>query len=203
MQPLSFSKKFDNCFELICKMRSCRISKIVAVLLMGISGLFCGCCSSQKPPTVKNLDAQKYMGIWYEIARIETPFQRGKFNSKALYSLRKDGRIDIVNSAENSKGEISSARAVAYAPNANDVAQLRVSFFWPFYSDYLVLFVDNDYQNALVGGSSKNYLWILSRSQEIAPEKLKEILQYAKSLGYDTSKLLFNSELKKFKKLVN
>ena len=169
-----------------------KITTIIALIFSAILG---SCCSAEKPATVKNFNPQKYMGTWFEIARLQTSFQKGKFNSKAEYTLLDDNRIKILNSAENSKGESTSAKAIAYAPDKTDFSKLRVSFFWPFYSDYLVLYVDKDYTTALVGGAGKRYLWILSRTQNIDEIKLKEILQLAKSLGYDTSKLLFNSEL--------
>ena len=154
----------------------------------------CGTFSA-KVETAKNVDLNRYMGIWHEIARLDTPFQRGKFNSKAEYSLSADGSVLIKNSAEDKDGKRSSVSARAYAPHSNDFSKLRVSFFRPFYSDYLILEIDPNYQWALVGGSGKKYLWILARAKTLDSETLNKIIMLAQKRGYDTSKLLFNSDL--------
>ena len=149
---------------------------------------------SPKVETARNVDIKRYMGTWHEIARLDTPFQRGKFNSKAEYKLLPDGSVSIVNSAEDIDGRKTSASARAYAPDSADFSKLRVSFFRPFYSDYFILELDPGYQWALVGGGKK-YLWILSRTETLDAETLNKIIMLAQKRGYDTSKLLFNSEL--------
>ncbi|MBR4598048.1 MAG: lipocalin family protein [Opitutales bacterium] len=151
---------------------------------------------SPKVETAKNVDINKYMGTWFEIARLETPFQRGKFNSKAEYKLSGDGSVSILNSAEDKDGRKSFASARAYAPDSDDFSKLRVSFFRPFYTDYFILEIDPDYQWALVGGGGgKKYLWILSRTPELDDATLNKIITLAQSRGYDTTKLLYNSAL--------
>ncbi len=147
--------------------------------------------------TAKNIDIKKYMGTWFEIARIETPFQRGKYNSMAVYKLNPDKTVSIENSATTKNGKRTTAKATAYVPNPEDSSKLRVSFFRPFYSDYWILDIDTDYQWALVGTPSKKYLWILSRRQSIDDATLIYILNSANSRGFDVSKLIYNINLSK------
>ena len=136
------------------------------------------------------------MGKWYEIARIETSFQRGKFDSQADYVLLDDGTVSITNSAIDKYGNRTKATAKGYAPDPNNPSKLRISFFRPFYADYLILALDPNYQWALVGGSGKDYLWILSRTPTLPKDTINQIIETAKKLKFDTSKLMFNSKLK-------
>lgn len=174
-----------------------KVSNLLKTVIFGLFGAFgVSCVSSESVPTAKNIDIDKYCGLWYEIARFDTRFQRGKYDSQAVYEKLDDGRIRIVNSAKNSDGERSSVEGIAYAPNTGDYSKLRVSFFFPFYGDYYILDVPPDYSWSIVGGASKDFLWILSRTPELPEDELSKILSKARSFGYDTSMLLFNSNLR-------
>jgi len=155
------------------------------------------CTTTYDMPTAKNIDINKYMGKWIEIARIETPFQKGKFDSIAEYNLNADNTVSIKNSATSANGKRTTATAVAYIPDLKDHSKLRVSFFRPFYSDYWILEVEPNYKWALVGTPDKKYLWILSRTDNLDDISLMHILTTAKMRGFDTSKLLYNINLKK------
>ena len=176
------------------------ISIIFLTLVFIFSTILYACVSCSNMKTADNVQLNKYMGKWFEIARIDTPFQRGKFDSQAEYKLNKDGTVQITNSAISEHGEQTSAKAVGYVPDSNNMAKLRVSFFRPFYSDYWILEVDKYYQWALVGTPNKKYMWILSRTPNIKDVDLMHILTTAKLLGFDTSKLLYNKNLKKLSK---
>jgi lipocalin len=147
-----------------------------------------GCRSTRQSvdlAPVTNVDLPRYLGQWYEIARFEHWFERGMTHTKANYTMRDDGGIQVVNTGlKDGKVKTSTGRAKL----TNQQGLLRVSFFWPFYGDYRILWLD-DYQHALVGSGSSEYLWILSRTPTIDSSIKNIILTEARSRGYDTEKL--------------
>nr|WP_320020530.1 lipocalin family protein [uncultured Draconibacterium sp.] len=171
-------------------------SVLLILLSVIISGLFTG-CSGQKQmidnSVVKELDLQKYLGTWYEIARYDHRFERNLVGVTANYSMRPDGKIKVVNSGYKNTldGEYSEAIGKAKIPDPeNEPAKLKVSFFWIFYGDYYVLELDKDYQWAVIGSSTDKYLWILSRTPQMAPEIYTDLLKRIADRGYDTSALI-------------
>jgi apolipoprotein D and lipocalin family protein len=137
---------------------------------------------------VKDLDQSRYLGGWYEIARFDHRFERGLEESKALYTLREDGKIDVTNTGvKNGQPKVAQGKA----RTTDNPALLRVSFFGPFYADYRVMMLDPDYQYALVGGKSAKYLWILSRTPQLEESVKQAILAEATRRGYDVSKLIW------------
>jgi len=153
--------------------------------------------TTTKPVAVDAIDINKYVGKWYEIAHLPMFFQRNCIaNTTATYSINADKTVGVLNSCTNKKGEVISSEGVAYPQNEGN-SKLEVSFLpsglrWiPFTKgDYWVLRVDPDYQVALVGGPSTEYLWILSRSPQIDQATYNSYLQTAKHYGYDVSKLI-------------
>ena len=137
---------------------------------------------------VTDFDLDRYLGNWYEIARFDHRFERGMEHTQASYILREDGKVDVLNSGLKD-GEPSEAKGVAKLTDTP--GRLRVSFWGPFYSDYRVMLLDDDYQYALVGGGSDDYLWILSRTPQISGEVKNKILAEAQKRGYDTDKLIW------------
>jgi len=139
---------------------------------------------------VKPLNIKKYMGKWYEIARIDYLYERGLTNTTADYSINKDGSISVLNRGFSpKKGEFVEAHGKAEFAGSTDEGKLKVSFFGPISSGYNVIKIDAGYNYALVAGEDFNHLWILSRKPTI-PEKVKEMfLQLAEHYGYDTSRL--------------
>lgn len=170
---------------------------IPSLLALSIIAYFAVSCSSKKPladkSVVPELDIQRYLGKWYEIARYDHSFERGMIGVTAEYSMRDDGKIKVVNSGYKNgfKGNRSEAVGKAKIPDpVNEPAKLKVSFFWFFYGDYFVLDLDKDYQWALVGSSSDKYLWILSRSPQMPDLLYDELLDKLRKRGYDVSKLI-------------
>ncbi len=165
------------------------------LLMMAL--LFFGCTSnSQKMPvdvtTVKKLEVEKYMGTWYEIARFDHRFEHRLTGVTATYSLLPNGKIQVVNAGykDSLQGKYTSANAKAKLPNPAEPGKLKV-YFVPFFgADYFVLDLDPDYQWALVGSSSPNYLWILSRNKDMDTETYQMLLNKLKARGYAIEQLI-------------
>ena len=132
------------------------------------------------------IDLNKYVGKWYEIARIPADFEPDMTNVVAEYSLLDNGNIQVVNSGYIN-GEFREIVGFAKTTNRDDL--LRVSFFPGIYSDYKILAIDVDYQLALIGGNNKNYLWILSRYPKIKKNIYDYFVNIAKEKGFNINKL--------------
>ena len=140
---------------------------------------------------VSDFDLSRYLGVWYEIARFNHSFERDLSNVMAEYLLRDDGMVEVINSGWK-KGKYKVANGKARQPDPDtDPAHLEVSFFLFFYSDYNVMMLGDDYQVALVGSRSPEYLWILARTPDINDEILGAMLEEAERRGYDTGKLIW------------
>jgi apolipoprotein D and lipocalin family protein len=165
------------------------IKSILVFVWLLLSGCV-GIPENVKPVTA--FDVSRYLGKWYEIARLDHSFERGLTDISAEYSKREDGSIKVVNrgySAENK--EWKEAEGWAYFVENPDTAYLKVSFWRPFYGSYIVFDLDKDYQYSLVSGPDKSYFWLLSRTPKI-DESLKSVLiKKAEQLGFDTRNLIY------------
>ena len=162
-------------------------------LLVLVTFLFFTACSSKNPPlnTVEKVDLNKYLGKWYEIARYEHSFEENCKNVSATYSLTKDDKIKVINRCTDiTTNEKSKATGIAYSTNKAN-SKLKVSFFRPFYGDYWILMLADDYSYAVVGSPSREYLWILSRDKNIDPKIKNMILGKLPKLGFPTKKLIW------------
>jgi apolipoprotein D and lipocalin family protein len=170
------------------------------VLIICIAGtIFLDSCKSQNPSpminnsTVKHLDLNRYLGVWYEAGRFPTRFEKNMVAVTATYSLRPDGKIKVVNQGRlgSLDGKLKIADGKAKIPDMKDPGKLKVSFFLFFYADYYVMELDEvNYQWALVGSSSPDYLWILSRTPHLPEELYSMIVGKAAARGYDTHKII-------------
>jgi apolipoprotein D and lipocalin family protein len=140
---------------------------------------------------VQKVDINRYLGTWYEIARYEHFFEKDCKNVSANYSMLDEQTIKVVNRCTNMlTNEKKEAIGRAYATDDTN-SKLKVSFFRPFYGDYWVMILDDNYDYVVVGTPSREYLWILAR-KPILDEKIKnEILQKLPTLGFDASKLIW------------
>ena len=157
----------------------------LAVLLAGCQP------ATSEIAAVTGFDPAKYMGAWYELARLPHSFERGLDYVKAEYTQLENGMIQVVNSGvRNGEGRRIVGKAKLKDPQEKPLrGELRVSFFGPFYSDYRIIELAPDYSYAVVTGSRKNYLWILSRQPAMPEEKLKEIVGRLAGQGFDTARL--------------
>jgi len=139
------------------------------------------------PPleTVPQVDLQRYLGRWYEIARYPNRFQQGCQESRADYSLRKDGDIEVLNSCRDTdSGAVRQAKGRAWVVDSASNAKLKVSFFWPFRGDYWIIELGTDYEYVVVGTPDRKYFWILSRSPQMSDELYGQLLKRAEQQGF-------------------
>ncbi len=143
--------------------------------------------------TVAHVDLDRYAGRWYEIARLPTRFERGMSHVTAEYSRQPDGSVQVLNSGRRT-GKLKTATGRATVADATTNAKLEVSFFWPFKGDYWVLELAPDYEWALIGEPSREYLWILSRQPRLHPEVVRNLVARARLDGFPTDSLLFTRQ---------
>ena len=170
-------------------MRNIRLLLILSFLFL----LSCTKTNSQMidQTTVKTFDLNRYLGTWYEIARFSHSFEKNLVGVTATYSLRDDGKIEVLNQGFKNTldGERSKAVGKAKIPNKLEPGKLKVSFFWIFYADYNVLELDENYQYAMIGSSSDKYFWILCRTPQMEPAVYEMLLGKARKRGYNLDKL--------------
>nr|WP_321409059.1 lipocalin family protein [uncultured Carboxylicivirga sp.] len=153
--------------------------------------LVSSCSSNEDLPTVKDVDLTKYQGTWYEIARLPNRFEKGLKCVTANYTPDEDGTIKVINKGINTEDQSKSETAIGKAkvPDAQFPGQIKVSFFGPFYGDYYIIDLDENYHYALVGDPSRKYLWILSRTPKIDNEIYNSLITKAEKLGFNVSEL--------------
>ena len=142
---------------------------------------------------VSNFDTTRYLGNWYETARIEHSFERGLSHVTADYSVRQDGGLKVLNRGyKDADAAWKEAEGKAYFVDKKDVGYLKVSFFGPFYGSYIVFDLDQqNYSYSMISGPDKSYLWLLSRTPTMDPALQQRLVEKARGLGFDTSKLIY------------
>jgi|SRR6056300_35650 apolipoprotein D and lipocalin family protein len=149
--------------------------------------LLTSCKTTQELKTVDYVDLERYQGKWYEITKIPNRFEKNLIYVTANYTLKENGKIKVLNDGYNTKkGKYEKAVGEA---KVNGPGQLGVSFFKPFYGDYYIMELDEDYQWVLVGSPSRDYLWILARTPQISEELITELSKRAENAGFDISRL--------------
>ncbi len=172
-------------------MKKLFMKTLFLALLITISG-----CSTAPPDGVKSVspfDVNRYLGQWYEIARLDHSFERGLSEVSATYTLQADGSLEVLNKgydAKRDKWKSATGRAVFTGPQ--NQGSLKVSFFGPFYGGYHVIALDQmGYQWAMISGPDKDYLWILARSKTIGPGLGEALIKQATDLGFATQNLIW------------
>lgn len=141
---------------------------------------------------VSGFELNRYLGTWYEIARLDHRFERGLSNVTATYSLRDDGGVRVINRGYDAEdGEWNEAEGKAYFVGDEDTGQLKVSFFGPFYGGYNIIELDKEgYRYSMVAGPDRSYLWILSREPDLDDAVLERLLAKAGELGFPLGELI-------------
>ncbi|MCW4030382.1 MAG: lipocalin family protein [Candidatus Bathyarchaeota archaeon] len=138
---------------------------------------------------VSHVDLNRYLGKWYEIAHLPARFQEGCQNTTATYTLRKDGSISVLNQCtRNGKSKLAKGKAKVVDKTTN--ANLKVTFFWPFYGDYWIINLGSGYEYAVVGTPDRRYLWILCRTPTMDEKLYTQLTDWAKTKGFDVSELI-------------
>ena len=165
------------------------------MLLVAFILLCAGCTGAPDGvQPVSGFELDRYLGTWYEIARLDHRFERGLTDVTATYSMRDDGGVKVVNRGYRSdEAEWDEAIGKAYFVGDADIGQLKVSFFGPFYGGYNIVELDQNYQYALVVGPNRDYLWILARSPKLDEAIVNALVERAESLEFATDELIFVS----------
>lgn len=164
----------------------------LCVMLSAVLSVACSVSPPKDVKVVNNFDSQRYLGTWYEIARLDHRFERGLEQVTANYTPREDGGLQVINRGFNTqKQQWQESTGKAYFIGSPQVAALKVSFFGPFYGGYNVIELDTDYRYALVCGPNRDYLWILSRTPELDAATRDRLLQTAKNNGFAIDKLIW------------
>lgn len=158
----------------------------LALLALGCTGM------PESVQPVKDFELNRYLGKWYEIARLDHSFERGLDNVSASYSMNEDGSVKVINRGwDIEEMRWSEAEGKAKFVEAANIGHLKVSFFGPFYGSYVVYYLEPDYSVALVSGYNSNYFWILSRTPELEPDQLDRYVQLASDAGFAIDELIF------------
>lgn len=161
------------------------VSLVSLASLAGCAGLPAGTTA------VDDFSLDRYLGQWYEIARLDHGFERGLDCVTASYSRRDDGGVRVINRGVNLQtAEISRAEGRGYFVDGPDTARLKVSFFGPFYGGYNVLALDDDYRHALVAGSDRGYLWLLARTPTVSDAVRQRMIDRARTLDFPVDELI-------------
>lgn len=141
---------------------------------------------------VDNFELSRYLGQWYEIARLDHSFERGLSDISATYSLRDDGGVRVLNKGYSDEmQDWKTAEGKAYFVEDSDTGHLKVSFFGPFYGSYVVFNLDENYEHAFITSYNKDYLWYLSRTPEVSKQSKQNFVEAARSKGFDVDALIW------------
>lgn len=170
--------------------RTVPLWRLVLLLLIGCLAGCTGIPDGIQP--VRGFELDRYLGKWYEIARLDHSFERGLQQVSAEYSLGDGGRVQVINRGYDLEDGWQSAQGKAHFVGPADVAHLKVSFFGPFYGSYIVFELDEqDYQYAFVAGNTKSYLWLLARTPTVSPQLRERFVRRAAELGFASEELIF------------
>jgi apolipoprotein D and lipocalin family protein len=162
------------------------------ILIMVAPMLFSSLMAQKNLPVVSSVDLNKYTGTWYEIARLPFSYESKLKCNTATYSLREDGRISVLNKGHyiSNPEKTNTANGIAFVPDKNFPAKLKVQFFWPFRGNYWIMYLDSDYKYVMIGEPSLKYLWILAREKKLDEAILQMLLSKASDAGYNLSNLI-------------
>ena len=164
---------------------------VVTVLLLTLLlHSFIGCNDPMKPiPTVKQVDLPRFMGDWYVIANIPTFLEKGAHNAVESYALTADGRIATTFSfnADSFAGKRKQYNPTGFVVDTQSYASWDMQFLWPFKAEYKIIYLDEHYQQTIIGRSQRDYLWIMARQPVLSEADYQKLLGFAAEQGYDAS----------------
>jgi len=163
------------------------------LLVMVLMAVLTGCTGMPDGVSpVDQFELPRYLGKWYEVARLDHSFERGLSDVSASYSMREDGGVKVLNRGFSATEQSwSEAEGKAYFVGEPDQAHLKVSFFGPFYGSYVVFELDPDYQHAFISGNTHGYLWLLARTPEVDEAVRERFIQRADALGFAVEELIW------------
>jgi apolipoprotein D and lipocalin family protein len=169
------------------------LTRLIALLMVAVAvaGAARAAESTEALIPVSDFKLNRYLGTWYEIARLPHRFEKGLTRVTATYEINPDGSIRVLNRGfKTAKNKWAQAEGKAWVPDQAVPARLKVRFFWPFSAEYKVIRLGTEYQWAVVTSSKKNYLWILSREPVMDEALYESLVQYVRGNGFDVSKLI-------------
>lgn len=168
-----------------------RIVHLPAVIGLCSALLLVACASPRPMPAVPQLDLARFMGDWYVIATIPSRIERDAYNAVESYSLRPDGRIQTHYRQRKGAfdGKLKTMEPVGTVRPGTGNAIWGMQFIWPIKAEYVVAWLDADYQHVIVGRSKRDYVWVMSRSPTVSEAQYREFEKQVAALGYDTAKL--------------
>ena len=172
------------------------IANLVVIIVLAATFFACGTEVDRKSEleVVGAVDLSRYAGRWYEIARLPNRFEKKCADSvTATYSLRSDGKVDVVNRCRKANGEYTTAKGKARIVDKKTNAKLKVTFFWPFSGDYWILDLGPNYEYAVVGAPNRDYLWILSRTPQLDEQLYQSLLEKMAARGFETGRMIRTS----------
>lgn len=188
-----------------CKKCGCHNKQVKKDVLLGLltvaavggAAYYINKKRKEKPlPVADYIDIERYMGTWYEIARLPQCYEKNTKNNAAHYTLNEKGYVEVMNTAveiNNGKSKNVSVKGKAFIMDTATNAKLKVSFFPPICSKYWILAVDQDYQWAVVGHPDRDSFWILSRERNLEIKLLSKLLSMAYDLDFDIENLIFTN----------
>ncbi len=170
--------------------RKCTAAGRIALVAMS---LLLAACAAKGPEmeTVDHVDLERFMGDWYVIANIPTFLEEGAHNAVETYSLNEDGTIDttFVFHDGGFDGELKEFNPKGFVLDEESNAHWGMRFLWPIKSDYRIVYLDDDYEQTIIARQKRDYVWIMARTPQIPDSDYRDLVDYAGSIGYDTSKI--------------
>ena len=150
-----------------------------------------GCKSTSTLDVVTGFEPDRYLGLWYEVARYPHRFEKNLSSVSAQYSRNDDGTIKVTNRGYNdNSGEWKTIDGGAKLKGDSDIGWLRVSFFKPYYASYKIIHLNDEYTQAIVTGPSYGYLWILSRTPSLTDSEMEMLITKTSNFGFDRNELI-------------
>lgn len=159
---------------------------------MGLISILTGCATVKPPPTVPKVDLPRFMGDWYVIGGILSPFENDAYHAIETYTLDEEGNIPTTYTFRKGSfdGPVKSFTNKAFVHDKETFAEWRIQFFWPLKFPYLIIYLDENYQSTAVATDDKKYLWIMSRTPQMNPEHYNAIINLITEQGFNTNKLV-------------